>query len=474
MKNKLIFYNILLICLLCVFIPSVYKYMYNHFIGRIIIILLIIYSSKLNFYIGLVFITIIIIMSSSLYEGFNSGQNGIKTINYSVEEINKKDPQKVFDYFRDFYCSPTDKNIPNQSLINQWNNLINTSNDSNIITIAKKNIEIANNICSASNITYPDKDLEWSIENAKIQNKCMGGWSYINGNCYGPPGERCSPYSWYGMIDYSPANLTKWMSGCRLSNNDVAIANAEKIRNADNSCGLGDSSILFSISNPSIPTLNVNNFPLLANMKYWEMDVEFTCNSRSNSWRALIGDMYNNTSWRGWGVWVSSSNGIHWSWRSSTWDAPGFIVNNHEKYKVNITRNDTMLTITLTNLISNKTQSASTTYRDVMTYGPVTIGGWKEYNGENFPGIIHSIVVKKNEQSSSSNRINSRIFNTPSCLLNNMDSICSSITNINPQITNVLVSNSVEQTFQRHAQFLKNTYDEYCIKPSSTLGPLLR
>ena len=68
--NTLIFYNILLFALLCVFIPSVYNYMYSSFIGRILILLLIVYFSKVNFYLALVFITIIIIKSSNIYEGF--------------------------------------------------------------------------------------------------------------------------------------------------------------------------------------------------------------------------------------------------------------------------------------------------------------------------------------------------------------------------------------------------------------------
>ena len=58
--NNIIFYNILLLALLCVFIPSVYSYMYTTFIGRIIIILLIAYFSKVNFYVALAFITLII------------------------------------------------------------------------------------------------------------------------------------------------------------------------------------------------------------------------------------------------------------------------------------------------------------------------------------------------------------------------------------------------------------------------------
>jgi len=69
--NSLVFYNILILALVCVFIPSVYTYMYTTFIGRVIIILLIAYFSKGNFYVALAFITLIIIKSIPIYEGFS-------------------------------------------------------------------------------------------------------------------------------------------------------------------------------------------------------------------------------------------------------------------------------------------------------------------------------------------------------------------------------------------------------------------
>ncbi len=76
--NTLIFYNILLFALLCVFIPSVYDYMYNSITGRIIILILIAYFSKVNFYLALIFITIIIIKSANIYEGFDCNRSVVK------------------------------------------------------------------------------------------------------------------------------------------------------------------------------------------------------------------------------------------------------------------------------------------------------------------------------------------------------------------------------------------------------------
>jgi len=464
--NPLIFYNILLFALLCIFIPSVYNYMYSSFIGRIIIILLIAYFSKVNFYLGLIFVTIIIIKSSTLYEGFEAGQSGIITTNYQVEEGEKKDPKEVFSYFTDFYCSKSNKQTPDATKMNIWNNLANNSKNANISTVAKYNIDKANTICSADTRQSPEQNLEWNTSNSKVANKCMGGWTYIGGSCYGPPGAKCSPYSWYGMKNYNESSLNGWTSGCGVNNTNVAVENANKIKNAENSCNGGGAVTLYSINNPSIPTLSLSNFPVLASMKNWEFDVEFKCNGGSNSWRALIGDMYNSTSWRGWGLWVSASNGIHWSWQSSTWDAPGFIVKIGVKYNVNVKRSDGILTVTLSSPSFNDKQVASTSYRDNMTYGPVTIGGWISYSGERFPGDIYSVNVKNTENSQNNGTISSRIFNTPLCLSNNLNSICSSIKDIDSQITKVLdpnVSQNVDQSFQQDAQWLKNTYQNLCV-----------
>ena len=201
-------------------------------------------------------------------------------------------------------------------------------------------------------------------------------------------------------------------------------------------------------------------------MKNWELDVDFMCNGGSNSWRALIGDMYNSTSWRGWGLWVSASNGIHWSWKSSTWDVPGFFVKIGVKYNVNVKRSDGILTVTLSKPSFNEKKIESVSYRDNMTYGPVTIGGWISYNGERFPGDIYSVNVKNTENAQNNGTISSRIFNTPLCLSNNLNNICSSIKDIDSQLTKVLdpnVSERSDPSFQQDAQWLKNTYQNLCV-----------
>jgi len=154
---------------------------------------------------------------------------------------------------------------------------------------------------------------------------------------------------------------------------------------------------LFTISNPSIPTLSLTNFPRLGAMPNWEMNINFNMNGGQGRYKALIGDMYNNVNTRGWGVWVSPNNNIHFSWQSITWDAnPNFNLVLNINYNLKIRMNPNSLTLIITNLTNNATQTAtinSISGRIMTTNGPVTIGGWINYSGENFPGTISRISV---------------------------------------------------------------------------------
>jgi hypothetical protein len=58
-----------------------------------------------------------------------------------------------------------------------------------------------------------------------------------------------------------------------------------------------------------------------------------------------------------------------------------------------------------------------------------------------------------------------------------MESICSSIKNIDPQISKVLnpsITVGVDKSFEQDAQWLKNTYRDFCVKPQTEIRPLLR
>jgi hypothetical protein len=192
--------------------------------------------------------------------------------------------------------------------------------------------------------------------------------------------------NWYGCREYKSGEYEADLAAAAAA---AALAN----------------SVLFSIDNPSIPTLSLNNFPKLGNMSTWEMNINFnvTGYGQNSNWRPIIGDMYNNYNNRGWGVWISPDNNIHFSWQSVTWNAnPQFNVQLNTNYNLKISMTLTSLTLLLTNLNNNTTQTAvinSTVAYPFVNYvmttnGPVTIGGWINYSGERFPGRISSIKVR--------------------------------------------------------------------------------
>ena len=160
--------------------------------------------------------------------------------------------------------------------------------------------------------------------------------------------------------------------------------NGYDTRSAESSYGLKDAKIR-------------NKFPPLATMPNWEMNIQFTLNGGSD-WRPLIGNMYNNAnSWRGWGVWVSDTTNIHWSWKYTTVDF-GFKVEDGKRYNLTIINSPTTLTMVLRNMAkgTEEKQTITKPNNSVMaTEGPVTIGGWKNNQGEKFPGKIHSITIPK-------------------------------------------------------------------------------
>jgi len=148
----------------------------------------------------------------------------------------------------------------------------------------------------------------------------------------------------------------------------------------------------------SIPSLSLSNFPKLGQLDKWELNINFYVYGNSGNWRALIGNMYNSVVNRGWGVWVSSGNSIHFSWSNITWE-PNFIVELSVHYSLSINRTPNQLSITLIRGDNGQVQSATNwDMRDTNRYkmdtnGPVTIGGWQNYNGERFPGYIYKISV---------------------------------------------------------------------------------
>ena len=144
----------------------------------------------------------------------------------------------------------------------------------------------------------------------------------------------------------------------------------------------------------TIPTLAVTGFPVLNSLTNWTIDIGFTATGGANSWRALLGSMYNAVDLRGWGIWISSSNKIFYSHKNLTYDFTNGSVSINVAYNLNITRVGTSITFKLTNVSTQVSSTyTATNVTDPMGLGPVSIGGWVS-GIETFPGTINYVVVK--------------------------------------------------------------------------------
>ena len=152
------FYSILIFILLSIFAPSIYKYAYSCFIGRIVLVLLIIYFSKHSIILGLVFVAIIIMTSMPLYEGFLA-KDSLVTSNYSIDDITNN--QEVFNYFTNYYCAKdSNGNVatplgPDTDKLNRWNDILsNPSSDNDSLNLAISNKILQQEMCSPSTSQY--------------------------------------------------------------------------------------------------------------------------------------------------------------------------------------------------------------------------------------------------------------------------------------------------------------------------------
>jgi uncharacterized protein YjbI with pentapeptide repeats len=146
----------------------------------------------------------------------------------------------------------------------------------------------------------------------------------------------------------------------------------------------------------TIPTLTTYEFPEIASLTDWQIDISFTVTGGAGTARALLGDMNNNINTRGWGIWVSSGNRIHWSWLVNTSEPSTITVALNTPYVVTVAQSSaaSTITITLRTVSSGATQTGSfSTGSNVIGKGPVTIGGWRNTAGENFPGTISYVNV---------------------------------------------------------------------------------
>ena len=143
----------------------------------------------------------------------------------------------------------------------------------------------------------------------------------------------------------------------------------------------------------AIPTYSVSGFPILNQITSWILDISFTATSGAGTWRGLLGSMRNNIDDRGWGIWISASNGIHYSQTSSTFDNFNGNVNINVAYNLNITRTGNSITFKLTTVSTQTVLTNTITVTDSMGVGPVSIGGWSGSPQETFPGSIGYVLV---------------------------------------------------------------------------------
>ena len=146
-----------------------------------------------------------------------------------------------------------------------------------------------------------------------------------------------------------------------------------------------------------IPTLVTYEFPEIASLTDWQIDISFTVTGGAGTWRALVGDISNEINTRGWGIWVSNTNRIHWSWANTTSEPATISVALNTAYTLRVAQSSSpssTITITLVNISTSATQTGSfSSGGNPIGKGPVTIGGWRNTSSENFPGTISYVNV---------------------------------------------------------------------------------
>ena len=227
--SGIFFYSILIFILLSIFVPSIYTYAYKCFIGRIVLVLLIVYFSKHNIILGLVFVAIIIVTSMPLYEGFLPqdmlAKNLLVTSNTSIKD--KTNNQQVFDYLKKYYCAK-DSSSPNQDKLKRWKDILNSgSSDRDSRDVASANIILQAALCSFDTSKYyQNYNNNWRLAYpsgfnplySNVNPSSISGCSY-NGSSHVFNMPQCLPESIKTKICDNPLVTSTITSGRNISNN---------------------------------------------------------------------------------------------------------------------------------------------------------------------------------------------------------------------------------------------------------------
>jgi uncharacterized protein YjbI with pentapeptide repeats len=103
----------------------------------------------------------------------------------------------------------------------------------------------------------------------------------------------------------------------------------------------------------TIPTLTTYEFPEIASLTDWQIDISFTVTGGAGTWRLLVGDMFNEiNSYRGWGLFLSANtpSRLNWDWFNSNVEPVATTVGLNTPYVLNVAQSAGVITFTLQNV----------------------------------------------------------------------------------------------------------------------------
>ena len=137
---------------------------------------------------------------------------------------------------------------------------------------------------------------------------------------------------------------------------------------------------------------------MLDELTQWNLEIRFVQETASSGYKAILGSMYSDsdTDDRGWGIWVTPAQIIHWSGDSSTYNFEEFTVEVGTNYKLNIIRDGDNFSFIFNNLDSGNRLVDNLNYSDYIMatkHTVVTGGEWENRSDEIFPGHISNCSI---------------------------------------------------------------------------------
>lgn len=452
------FYSILIFILLSIFVPSIYNYAYSCFIGRIVLVLLIIYFSKHNVLLGLIFLAIIITTSMPLYEGFLPqdilAKNMLVTSNYSIKD--NTDNQEVFDNIKKYYCEKGSSS-PNQDKLKRWSDIL-TSGDSDSKDIALANIMLQSLIC----LPEPTPMSQSLISQAPTTGSGLQFEKLDNTNCvYGripSPGTSGDGFTYLG-------NFNSYEECAKSSN---IPSSAKAITYHDATAG-GYAGQCFSINDNNTNVANQNYatcgivtstptyYSLVAGSGMWsgEGPNEYTCKNEPT--RNTTG---NDGDYDRYCIFDKESDAKKYC--NSDQRCVGYISNQAKN----------MFTITgkpVENPVANGMYYVKNVIPPPIRLPPPAPDNsqfYQNYNNNwNAAYARGNSNVNPNSISGCSYNNANYVFNTPECLSENIqEQVCNNdfIKNLIPSAQNISNNPSLDRYFQQDGQWMLNMYSQLC------------